>query len=155
MNNFFCSKLEYFNNWSQANSLWPLMFGLSCCAIEMMQTAAPRYDLDRFGSVFRASPRQADLLIVSGTVTKKMEPVLLEIYNQMPSPKYVIAMGICAISGGLFSEYDSVVNGVDSIIPVDVYVPGCPPSPEALLDAIFKIRSNIQNKKNERAFKYN
>lgn len=143
--NFFNTKLKYFNDWAQANSLWPLAFGLSCCAIEMMQTAAPRYDLDKFGSVFRASPRQSDLLIVSGTVTKKMVPILQEIYESMPNPKYVIAMGSCAISGGLFSDSESVLSGVDKAIPVDVYVPGCPPTPESLLDAIFKIKNGIIN----------
>lgn len=145
MNGFVNTKLEYFNNWAQAGSIWPLMFGLSCCAIEMMQTAAPRYDLDQYGVVFRASPRQSDLLIVSGTVTKKMSPILTEIYDQMPFPKFVIAMGTCAISGGLFAESESVLQGVDKIIPVDVYVPGCPPTPEALLSAIFQLKDKIKN----------
>lgn len=130
------STLDLLEKWAQRGSLWPMSFGLSCCAIEMMQTAAPRYDLDMYGSVFRASPRQADLLIVSGTVTKKMAPMLLEIYEQMPCPKFVIAMGACAISGGIFKEYHNVLNGCDQAIPVDVYLPGCPPTPESLLDAI-------------------
>lgn len=134
--NYLLTKLEKCEQWAQAGSLWPMAFGLSCCAIEMMQTAAPRYDLDMYGSVFRASPRHSDLLIVSGTVTKKMAPILQEIYDQMPEPKFVIAMGACAISGGLFKDSDSVLPGCDKIIPVDVYLPGCPPTPEALLDAI-------------------
>lgn len=134
--NFLVTKLDEVASWAQANSLWPMQFGLSCCALEMMQTAAPRYDLDMYGSVFRASPRQSDLLIVSGTVTRKMAPILKEVYEQMPSPKFVIAMGACAISGGIFQQSDSVVNGCDQVIPVDIYLPGCPPTPEALLQSI-------------------
>ena len=142
--NFITTTTEKIIKWANANSLWPLTFGISCCAIEMMQTAASRYDLDRFGVVFRCSPRQADLLIVSGTVTKKMAPVLLETYNQMPNPKYVIAMGSCAINGGCFHKSESVVQGCDKIIPVDVFVTGCPPHPEDLLEAIQKLREKIQ-----------
>ncbi len=142
------SKLDELEKWAQRGSMWPMSFGLSCCAIEMMQTAAPRYDLDMYGSVFRASPRQADLLIVSGTVTKKMAPMLLEVYEQMPCPKFVIAMGTCAISGGIFKGYPSVLNGCDNIIPVDVYLPGCPPTPEALLDAIAVLKEKKCQKQN-------
>lgn len=140
---FLVTKLEQFEKWAQSGSLWPMAFGLSCCAIEMMQTAAPRYDLDMYGSVFRASPRQSDLLIVSGTVTLKMAPILQEVYEQMPAPKFVIAMGACAISGGIFSHAPSVLKGCDKVIPVDIYLPGCPPNPEALLDAINKLKAEI------------
>lgn len=146
--NYLLTRLEKFEQWAQAGSLWPMAFGLSCCALEMMQTAAPRYDLDMYGSVFRASPRHSDLLIVSGTVTKKMAPVLKEIYDQMPDPKFVIAMGACAISGGLFKDSDSVLTGCDKIIPVDVYLPGCPPTPEALLHAIKMLKEQNICKKN-------
>lgn len=138
--NFFLTKLEKLEKWAQSNSLWPMAFGLSCCALEMMHTAAPRYDLDMYGSIFRASPRQSDLLIVSGTVTRKMAPILHEVYEQMPSPKFVIAMGSCAICGGIFKDSPSVLKGCDKIIPVDIYLPGCPPTPEALLDAIRKLK---------------
>lgn len=138
--NFIITSLEQLEKWAQGHSIWPMAFGLSCCALEMMQTAAPRYDLDMYGSVFRASPRQSDLLIVSGTVTKKMAPMLKEVYEQMPAPKFVIAMGACAISGGMFRNSPSVLQGCDKVIPVDVYLPGCPPNPEALLDAIQKLK---------------
>lgn len=120
-------------------SMWPATFGLACCAIEMMTTGAPRYDLARFGmEVFRASPRQADLMIVAGRVSQKMAPVLRQIYDQMAEPKWVIAMGACSSSGGMFNNY-AVVQGVDHVVPVDVYLPGCPPRPEALIDAILKV----------------
>ena len=141
---YITTKLEKIVKWGQSNSLWPLTFGLACCAIEMMQTAASRYDLDRFGSMFRASPRQADLLIVAGTVTAKMAAPLRRVYDQMPEPKWVIAMGACACGGGPFHESYAVVNGVDKIVPVDVYLAGCPPTPEDLLDALMKLQKKIK-----------
>jgi len=143
--NIIVSSIDYILNWGRANSLWPLTFATSCCGIEMMQTAAADYDIARFGSeVFRASPRQADLLICSGTITHKMAPALLKLYHQMPEPKYVIAMGACACGGGMFTDSYSVVKGVDNIIPVDIYLPMCPPKPESLLDAIIKLQNKIK-----------
>ncbi|MGH2469842.1 MAG: NADH-quinone oxidoreductase subunit B [Chloroflexota bacterium] len=130
--------------WSREKSLWPVMFGLACCAIEMMATSASRYDMARFGAeLFRPSPRQADLMIVSGRVSQKMAPVLKQLYDQMPDPKWVIAMGDCAACGGIFNNY-AVVQGVDRLVPVDVYVPGCPPRPEALIDGILKLQRRIK-----------
>ena len=137
------TSVEKLVNWTRKSSLWPATFGLACCAIEMMAASAASYDIARFGSeVFRGSPRQADLLIVSGRVSQKMAPVLREIYDQMPEPKWVISMGDCASCGGVFNNY-ALVQGVDKIVPVDVYVPGCPPRPEALIDSILKLKAEI------------
>jgi NADH-quinone oxidoreductase subunit B len=131
-------------NWGWRNSVWPLQFGLACCAIEMMAASMARYDLARFGAeVFRPSPRQADLMIVAGTVTKKMAPQVVRLFNQMPEPKYVIAMGACAISGGPFKQGYNVLKGIDRYIPVDVHIPGCPPRPEALLHAFMTLQRKI------------
>ncbi len=136
--------LDKIYNWSRRNSLWPMMFGLACCAIEMICTAASRYDFSRFGmEVMRPSPRQADMMIVSGTVTKKMVPQIVRLYNQMPEPKYVIAMGACASGGGPFKEGYNVVSGIDKFIPVDVYIPGCPPTPQALLNGLIALQKKI------------
>jgi NADH-quinone oxidoreductase subunit B len=133
-------------NWGRRASVWPMMFGLACCAIEMICTAASRFDLSRFGmEIMRPSPRQSDLMIVSGTVTKKMVPTIIRLYNQMPEPKYVLAMGACASGGGPFKEGYNVVSGIDKFIPVDVYVPGCPPTPQALLNGLMKIQEKITN----------
>jgi NADH-quinone oxidoreductase subunit B len=142
-------KLDQLIDRARANSLWPLTFGLTCCAIEMMAVGAARYDLDRFGyGVFRPSPRQADVMIVSGTISRKMAPKIKTLYDQMPSPKYVIAMGGCAIAGGPFKypgQY-AILEGIDKIIPVDVYIPGCPPRPEALISAVLKLQEKILSK---------
>jgi NADH-quinone oxidoreductase subunit B len=136
--------LDKIYNWGRRNSVWPLMFGLACCGIEMICTAASRFDLARFGmEVMRPSPRQSDVMIVSGTVTKKMLPQIVRLYNQMPEPKYVIAMGACASGGGPFKEGYNVVSGIDRHIPVDVYVPGCPPTPQALLHGLISLQKKI------------
>ena len=142
------SSLDWIYNWGRSNSVWPLQFGLACCAIEMISTAGSRHDISRFGAeVFRPSPRQSDLMLVSGTVTKKMAPQVVRIYNQMPEPKYVIAMGACAISGGPFKQGYNVLKGIDRYIPVDVYLPGCPPRPEALLHALMTLQDQIKKQK--------
>ncbi|NDJ35086.1 MAG: NADH-quinone oxidoreductase subunit B [Chloroflexi bacterium] len=137
--------LDRLYNWSRARSVWPMMFGLACCAIEMIATAASRYDQARFGmEVVRPSPRQSDLMIVSGTVTKKMVPQIVRLYNQMPEPRYVIAMGACASGGGPFKEGYNVVDGIDKFVPVDVYIPGCPPTPQALLHGFITLHNKIE-----------
>ena len=141
---YFLTTVDKVYNWGRARSMWPMMFGLACCAIEMIAVQAARFDLSRFGmEIMRASPRQADLMIVSGTVTKKMVPNIVRLYNQMAEPKYVLAMGACATSGGPFKEGYNVVSGVDKYIPVDVYVPGCPPTPEALLYGLTKMHEKV------------
>lgn len=141
---FITTKLEELVNWGRRNALWPMPFGTACCAIEMMATLSSRYDLSRFGAeVIRFSPRQSDLMIVSGRISIKMMPVLIEIYNQMPEPKWCISMGACASSGGVFDTY-TLIQGVDQFIPVDVYIPGCPPRPESLIDAVMLIREKIK-----------
>jgi NADH-quinone oxidoreductase subunit B len=137
------TKLDALVNWARKSSLWPATFGLACCAIEMMNATSSRHDLARFGSeVFRASPRQADVMIVSGRVSRKMAPVLRRIYDQMPEPKWVISMGACATSGGVFDNY-AIVQGVDKIVPVDVYIPGCPPRPEMLINAVMMLQDKV------------
>ena len=142
------TSLEELYNWGCSNSVWPLQFGLACCAIEMIAASMARFDIARFGSeVFRPSPRQADLLIVSGTVTKKMAPQVVRLWNQMPEPKYCIAMGACAISGGPFKQGYDVLKGIDRFIPVDVYIPGCPPRPEALLHGLMQLQEQIRAQK--------
>jgi NADH-quinone oxidoreductase subunit B len=144
-NGVLLTTVEKLVNWTRKASLFPATFGLACCAIEMMTTGAPRYDLGRFGmEVFRASPRQADLMIVAGRVSQKMAPVLRQIYDQMPEPKWVLSMGVCASSGGMFNNY-AIVQGVDHVVPVDMYLPGCPPRPEMLIDAILKLHAKILN----------
>ncbi len=138
------TSLDRVYNWCRRNSVWPMMFGLACCAIEMISMAASRFDIARFGmEVMRPSPRQADVMIVSGTVTKKMVPQIVRLYNQMPEPKYVIAMGACASGGGPFKEGYSVVSGIDRFVPVDVYIPGCPPTPQALLNGLIAVQKQI------------
>jgi NADH-quinone oxidoreductase subunit B len=142
---FITGRLEELVKWSRARSMWPATFGLACCALEMMATGAAHYDLSRFGmEVFRASPRQADLMIVAGRVSQKMAPVLRQIYDQMMEPKWVISMGVCASKGGMFNNY-ALVQGVDQVVPVDVYAPGCPPGPETLMHAILTLHEKVQD----------
>jgi NADH-quinone oxidoreductase subunit B len=148
--NFLTGSIETAVNWARSRSSWGATFGLACCAIEMMGTGAAHYDLARFGmEVFRASPRQADLMIVAGRVSNKMAPVLRQVYDQMMEPKWVISMGVCASSGGMFNNY-AIVQGVDQIVPVDVYAPGCPPTPETLIHAIVTLHRLIENGENVR-----
>ncbi|KAL4869236.1 NADH-ubiquinone oxidoreductase 19.3 kDa subunit, mitochondrial [Aspergillus spectabilis] len=136
--------------WARNGSLWPLSFGLACCALEMMHLSMPRYDQDRLGIIFRASPRQADVMIVAGTVTNKMAPALRQVYDQMPEPRWVISMGSCANGGGYYHYSYSVVRGVDRLVPVDIYIPGCPPTPEALMYGIFQLQKKIRRTKTTR-----
>jgi len=141
------AKLDELLNWCRKNSLWYLLFATACCGIELMQTGGPRTDLDRFGTVFRASPRQSDVLIVAGTITYKMASRVRRLFEQMADPKYVIAMGSCANCGGLFDLSYSVLKGVDLVVPVDIYIPGCPPRPEALTEGILKLQEKIQKER--------
>nr|YP_010377607.1 NADH-plastoquinone oxidoreductase subunit K [Diplopterygium chinense]QYC92969.1 NADH-plastoquinone oxidoreductase subunit K [Diplopterygium chinense] len=143
-NSVFLTNLNDFSNWSRLSSLWPLLYGTSCCFIEFASLIGSRFDFDRYGLVPRSSPRQADLIITAGTITMKMAPSLVRLYEQMPEPKYVIAMGACTITGGMFStDSYSTVRGVDKLIPVDIYLPGCPPKPEAIIDAVIKLREKV------------
>ncbi len=145
--NVIVTSADWLLNWAKSSSIWPMTFGLACCAIEMMATGASRFDLDRFGAgAFRATPRQSDLMIVAGTVTFKMADRVRRLYNQMPDPKYVMAMGACTIGGGPYVKYGyHVVKGVDLIVPVDVYVPGCPPRPEALLEGLMRLQDKMKH----------
>jgi NADH-quinone oxidoreductase subunit B len=148
--------LDRLYNWGRRSSVWPLMFGLACCAIEMIAAQTARYDMARFGmEVMRPTPRQADLLLVSGTVTKKMVPAIVRLYNQMPEPKYVVAMGACASGGGPFKEGYNVVAGIDKFLPVDVYIPGCPPTPQALIAGMIKLQEKIDKQSIKKAIWYN
>lgn len=142
------SKLDTVINWARKGSLWPMTFGLACCAVEMMHSAAARYDFDRFGIVFRASPRQSDVMIVAGTLTNKMAPALRKVYDQMPEPRYVVSMGSCANGGGYYHYSYAVVRGCDRVVPVDIYVPGCPPTAEALLYGFLQLQKKIGRERN-------
>ncbi|MDX1924695.1 MAG: NADH-quinone oxidoreductase subunit B family protein [Rickettsiaceae bacterium] len=144
---FLLAKLDDVVAWARTGSMWPMTFGLACCAVEMMQAASSRYDMDRFGMLFRPSPRQSDLMIVAGTLTNKMAPALRRVYDQMPYPKWVISMGSCANGGGYYHFSYSVVRGCDQIVPVDIYVPGCPPTAEALLYGVLQLQKKIKRQK--------
>jgi len=141
---FAVTRLDDLLNWGRKSSMWPMTFGLACCAVEMMHIAAPRYDMDRFGVVFRASPRQADVMIVAGTLTNKMAPALRKVYDQMPEPRWVISMGSCANGGGYYHYSYAVVRGCDRVVPVDIYVPGCPPTAEALLYGVLQLQKKVK-----------
>lgn len=145
---YIATRIDDLLNYARSNSVWPMTFGLACCAVEMMHFAAPRYDMDRFGVVFRASPRQSDLMIVAGTLTNKMAPALRQVYDQMPEPKWVLSMGSCANGGGYYHYAYSVVRGCDRIVPVDIYVPGCPPTAEALLYGVLQLQKKIKRTRN-------
>jgi len=147
---FTVTKVDDLVNWARRSSLWPMTFGLACCAVEMMHFAAPRYDMDRFGVVFRASPRQADVMIVAGTLTNKMAPALRRVYDQMPEPRWVISMGSCANGGGYYHYSYAVVRGCDRVVPVDIYVPGCPPTAEALLYGVLQLQKKVKRNRNIR-----
>ena len=154
--NIILTSLDDLHNWARLSSLWPLLYGTACCFIEFAALIGSRFDFDRFGLVPRSSPRQADLLIVAGTVTMKMAPALVRLYEQMPDPKYVIAMGACTITGGMFSaDSPTAVRGVDKLIPVDLYLPGCPPRPEAIFDAVVKLRKKVGNESIQERVKLN
>lgn len=137
------TRLDRLLDYGRGRSLWPMSYAIACCGIEMMTTGSPRYDGDRFGIFFRATPRQADVMIVAGPVSKKMEPAILRLYDQMAAPRWVVAMGSCAISGGAFADSYSILRGVDTILPVDIYIPGCPPRPEAFFDGILKLKDRV------------